>query len=279
MIIRSLYIRWNIDPEIFNLFGIPVRYYGLLFASGLVGCWYVIKYIFEKESIPQQFLDKLFLYGVMGIFIGARLGHCLFYEPSYFLQHPLEIFIPFQQQPGGGYHFTGYQGLASHGGTIGLALAIFFFSKKSGISLLKILDIVGIVAPLGAMFIRLANLMNSEILGIQTNLPWAFIFSREDNYPRHPAQLYEAICYAIFFLILIRLYLKRIFPLQTGLLLGLSIVLIFTARFFIEFIKEKQVAFEQQMQLDMGQLLSIPFVIIGAGLMYYGFQKKKQQIA
>jgi len=226
--------------------------------------------VFEKEKIPIDNLDKLFIYGVVGIFVGARLGHCLFYEPSYFLKHPLEIILPIQPKIGGGYKFTGYQGLASHGGTIDLTIALLIFSVKTKMSLLKVVDTIAIVAPLGAFFIRLANLMNSEIIGTPTKVPWAFIFEREDNIPRHPAQLYEGLVYLLIFISLISLFKLRLVKLKTGVLFGLSITLIFIARFFIEFVKERQVPFEEQLKLDMGQILSIPFIAIGTGFIIYG---------
>ncbi|MES1226178.1 MAG: prolipoprotein diacylglyceryl transferase [Bacteroidota bacterium] len=272
------YIIWNINPEIFNVFGIAVRYYGLLFVGGLLICNFIIRWIYQREKIPLEKFDSLIVYGVVGIFAGARLGHCLFYEPGYFLQHPLEIILPIQPIPGGGYKFAGYQGLASHGGTLGLAIALVLYSRKTKISLLKVIDIVAIVAPLGACFIRMANLMNSEIIGIPSSVPWAFIFVKEDNIPRHPAQLYEAIAYFFSFLILITLYKNRNVKLQTGILFGISIALIFTARFFIEFIKEKQVPFEEQMKLDMGQLLSIPFILIAIGYIIYGLRKQRKSV-
>jgi len=271
------YINWNINPEIINLFGISLRYYGILFVGGLVLCLYILKGIFKNENIPLVFLDRLSIYGILGIFLGARLGHCLFYEPSYFFSHPLEIFLPIQPLIGGGYKFIGYQGLASHGGSIGLIIALILYSKKTNESIIKTLDLIAIVAPLGACFIRLANLMNSEIIGIPTKVPWAFIFVREDNLPRHPAQLYEAITYLMIFGLMYYLYRTKREKLQNGFFFGLVITLIFVARFFIEFIKEKQVPFEKQMQLDMGQLLSVPFIIVGIVFIVYGLAKTKKQ--
>jgi len=271
------YINWNINPEIINLFGISIRYYGILFVGGLVLCLYILKGIFKNENIPLVFLDRLSIYGILGIFLGARLGHCLFYEPSYFFNHPLEIILPIQPLIGGGYKFIGYQGLASHGGSIGLIIALILYSKKTNESIIKTLDLIAIVAPLGACFIRLANLMNSEIIGIPTMVPWAFIFVREDNLPRHPAQLYEAIVYLTIFGLMYYLYRTKREKLQNGFFFGLVITLIFVARFFIEFIKEKQVPFEKQMQLDMGQLLSVPFIIVGIVFIVYGLVKTKKQ--
>lgn len=267
------YIHWDINPEIINLFGISLRYYGLLFVSGLVLCIYILGWIFKKENISQENLEKLSVYGMIGIFAGARLGHCLFYEPAYFLEHPLEMFLPIQQSPDGSYMFTGYAGLASHGGTLGALIALVVYAKKTKEPILKTIDLISIVAPLSGFFIRMANLMNSEIIGMPANVPWAFIFTAQDNIPRHPAQLYEALIYLMIFGFMIFLYKTRRAKLQNGFFFGLAISLTFIARFFVEFLKENQVAFEDQLTLNMGQLLSIPLVLIGIGFMLWGWLK------
>jgi prolipoprotein diacylglyceryl transferase len=269
------YIHWNINPEIINILGISLRYYGILFVGGLVICIYILKQIFKKESIPLPKLEKLTVYGFIGIFVGARLGHCLFYEPTYYLTHPLEMILPIQPTLEGGYKFAGYQGLASHGGAIGLILALIIFACKTNEPIAKLLDLIGIVAPLGGCFIRLANLMNSEIIGTPTNVPWGFIFVREDNIPRHPSQLYEAIAYLLIFILNYYFYKIKFKKINSGFFFGLSLSLIFIARFLIEFIKEKQVAFENQMSLDMGQILSFPFIVIGIGFIIYGLKKQQ----
>jgi len=269
------YIYWDINPEIVNVFGISLRYYGLLFAGGLVLCGYILKGIFVKETIPVDHFQRLTMYALIGIFAGARLGHCLFYEPEYFLSHPLEMLLPIQPKTGGGYEFTGYQGLASHGGTIGLMIAIIAYTIKTKEKVVKTFDLIAIVAPLGGSFIRLANLMNSEIIGMTTTKPWGFIFAKVDSLPRHPAQLYEAIAYLLMFWLLYCLFLSKRLKTGSGIFFGLSLVLIFTARFLIEFVKERQVAFEESMKLDMGQLLSLPFILIGIVFIFYGLSKKK----
>jgi phosphatidylglycerol---prolipoprotein diacylglyceryl transferase len=270
------YIHWNINPEIFNLFGISVRYYGALFVTGLIICYYMLQWIYKREDIPVERLEKFFIYGFVGILAGARLGHCLFYEPGYYFSHPLEMILPIQSLPDGGYKFTGYQGLASHGGTIGLIIAIIWYCVKTKESLIRMFDMVAVVAPIGACFIRLANLMNSEIIGIPTTVPWAFIFEKDDNLPRHPAQLYEAIAYVLIFVVVFYIYKKRRDIIQKGILFGLTITLIFSARFVIEFLKEKQVKFEEQMKLDMGQLLSIPLILLGITFIVYGIRKMRK---
>ena len=273
------YIRWNIDPEIVNVFGISIRYYGLLFVSGLILCLYILKWIFKEEGIPAENLEKLSVYGIIGILAGARLGHCLFYEPAYYLTHPLEMILPVKFLTGGGIKFVGYQGLASHGGALGLIIALIFYSKKTKHPILDTIDLIAVVAGLGSAFIRLANLMNSEIIGMRSDQPWAFVFERVDNIPRHPAQLYEALSYFLIFAITFYLYKTKRKYLKNGAFFGLTLVLIFTARFFIEFLKERQVDFEEGMKLDMGQLLSIPYILIGIGFFVYGIRKTKLAIA
>ncbi|MCL3781888.1 prolipoprotein diacylglyceryl transferase [Prolixibacteraceae bacterium JC049] len=271
------YIKWSPDPEIINLFGISIRYYGLLFVGGLFLCLNVLGWIFRKENIPAQNLEKLSIYGMIGILIGARLGHCLFYEPAYYLAHPIEMLLPIKLLEEGGFEITGYRGLASHGGALGLIVALIFYSKKTKHSILDTVDLIAVVAALGGAFIRLANLMNSEIIGMPTTKPWAFIFQRVDNIPRHPAQLYEALSYFLIFSIMIFLYKTQREKLRNGFFFGLVLVLIFMARFFIEFIKERQVAFEDGMKLDMGQLLSIPYILVGAGFIIYSIITRRKE--
>jgi phosphatidylglycerol:prolipoprotein diacylglycerol transferase len=263
------YIYWNVKPEIINIFGISIRYYGLLFVVGLILSIYILSKIFKLENIPPEYLEKLSIYGMIGIIIGARLGHCLFYEPSYYLAHPVEMILPIQQQPGGGYKFSGYQGLASHGGAIGVIIALIIYQRKTKQSMLKTIDLVSIAAPLAGCFIRLGNLMNSEIIGLPTMKPWAFVFARVDNIPRHPAQLYEAIAYFLIFLTMLLLYKNWREKLQNGFFFGLTLTLIFVARFLIEFIKENQVGFEENLTINMGQILSIPYILVGIGFIIY----------
>jgi phosphatidylglycerol:prolipoprotein diacylglycerol transferase len=270
------YINWNVDPEIINVFGISIRYYGILFVTGLLLCIYILGWIFRMENIPQDLLEKLAIYGTIGIFVGARLGHCLLYEPSYYLAHPLEMILPIQPQPGGGYKFSGYQGLASHGGALGFLIAVYFYSRKTKHSMIDTLDLVAVVGALAGGFIRLGNFMNSEIIGIRTTKPWGVIFERVDNVPRHPAQLYEAISYFIIFTIMMILYKKMRDRLKNGFFFGLVVVLCFTARFIIEFVKENQVGFEDRMTFNMGQLLSLPYIVVGIGFIIYGLTQTRK---
>jgi prolipoprotein diacylglyceryl transferase len=267
------YFHWNPDPEIINIFGISIRYYGLLFVSGLILCIYILRWIYKRENIPSENLEKLTIYGMIGILAGARLGHCLFYEPSYYLSHPLEIILPITFLPDGGVKFIGYQGLASHGGALGLLIALYLYSRKTKHSMIDTIDLIAVVAALGSGFIRLANFMNSEIIGMPTTKPWGIIFERVDNIPRHPTQLYEAISYFLIFAILILLYKTQREKLKNGFFFGLVLVLIFTARFIIEFVKENQVGFEDGMTFNMGQLLSLPYIFAGIVFIIIGIRK------
>ena len=269
------YIHWNLDPEIVNIFGFSLRYYSLLFVIGLLLTILTLKWIFIKEGLPAKNLDKLTIYGIIGMVVGMRLGHCLFYEPSYYLAHPLEIILPVKFPEEGGIEFTGFQGLASHGGVLGFLIALYFYYRKTKQSMIYTLDLIAVAAGLLGAFIRLGNFMNSEIIGIPTSNPWGVIFERVDNLPRHPAQLYEAISYFAIFAIMIFLYKKMRNRFQNGFFFGLVLVLIFMARFVIEFVKENQVGFEDGMSFNMGQLLSLPYIFIGIGFMIYGLRRTK----
>ncbi len=270
---ETTFIHWSIDPEIFNLLGlISIRYYSLFFFSGLALAYLLVKKYFIEEKIPIENLDKLALYVFIGTLLGARLGHCLFYEPGYFLKHPLEILLPFRDIPGEGFTFTGFQGLASHGGAIGVLIAIIIYCKKTNTKLLWIFDRVAVAVPLTGAFIRLGNLMNSEILGEPTNSSWGFIFTMVDNVPRHPAQLYEAIIYLIIFGFLFFMFRKFGKIKQEGFFFGIFLTLLFSARIFVEFFKENQVGFEENLFLNMGQFLSLPFVIAGIILIIWKYK-------
>ena len=259
-----LFIHWNPDVVAFHLGPFAVRWYSLCWCIGLLSVYVLMHRMFREQKLKEEQFDPMFLYCFVGILIGARLGHCLFYEPEYFLAHPLEMFLPVKFTADGSWHFTGYEGLASHGGTIGLIAALWFFARKVGLTYLHVLDNVSIVTPITAMFIRLGNLMNSEIIGRPSDVPWAFVFERVDQLPRHPGQLYEALCYCLFFFVGWWCYRRRPALVGTGFFFGLCIFLIFLSRIFIEYTKENQVAFEEGMLFNMGQLLSVPFVLLGA---------------
>lgn len=263
------YILWNPDAELFSLFGISIRYYSIMWAIGLGLAYYIVHWLYKDQGIPEKQFDPLFFYCFFGILIGARLGHCIFYDWAYYHNHLPEMILPVQFTPDG-MKFTGYQGLASHGGTIGLIVSLWMYVRKTKLNFIHILDNIAIATPATACFIRLGNLMNSEIIGKTTEVPWAFIFPREDMSPRHPAQLYEAMAYALFFFIGFYLYKKYKNRLHRGFFFGLCLTLIFTFRFFIEFVKDPQVDFEKDMILNMGQWLSIPFAFLGIACMIGG---------
>lgn len=262
------YINWNVNPELFPNTKIPIRWYGLFFVAAFYLGYLLMQKIFKKEGVKIEVLDKLTMYMLVSTIVGARLGHCLFYEPDYFLSHPLKIL------------FIWEGGLASHGAAIGIVLALWLFSKKEkDLTFLWVIDRVVIMVALAGFWIRMGNLMNSEIIGKATTVSWAFVFERLERYgvtgPHHPAQLYEALVYLAIFAFLIWYYYKKNGKPIEGYLFSFFLVLIFIARFLIEFLKEDQVAFEDGMILNMGQWLSIPFILIGVGL----FVWKKRSIA
>lgn len=262
-------INWNIDPEIFVIADtFPLRYYGLFWIAGLALGYYIVKHIYKKEGIPLANLEELATYVFIGTLLGARLGHCFFYEPDYYFSHPLEILLPIAEVDGS-YTFTGFQGLASHGGTLGIFIAIIYYWRKTKTNLLWILDRVAIGAAVTAAFIRLGNLMNSEIYGKPTDGTWGFVFERDDLIPRHPTQLYEAVSYLFIFGLLFYMYRSKKIENRHGLFVGTLFILLFSARFVIEFFKENQVGFEDEMSLNMGQWLSIPFVLFGIFLVFW----------
>ena len=279
-----LYITWNPDPEMFNVGGFAVRWYGLLFAAGFFFGYLIIQKFFKRQNIPLKVLDRLTIYMLIGTVIGARLGHCLFYEPGYYIENPWQIFNLRQG------------GLASHGATIGILLSLWIFSRREKRTYSWIVDQIVIVVALSGFFIRTGNLINSEIIGSPTALPWGFLFEQAPvtlsnlgeipshllpllkqygNVPRHPAQIYEALVCLLVFVLLFWLYWKKNAESKPFFLTGLFMVLIFGFRFFIEFYKDVQVDFERTLSLDMGQWLSIPVVITGLCLIIYSVKKKK----
>ena len=278
MIDHLLYILWNPDLEIFRIGNFAIRWYSTCWLIGLALAYFIVKWLYKNQKVKDAYFDPLFMYCFLGILIGARLGHCLFYQPEYFLSswtHVVEMFLPIHQMADGSWKFTGYEGLASHGGTIGLMVALYLYYRKTGMNLWHVLDDIAIATPITACFIRLGNLMNSEIIGTPTNVPWAFILERADMTPRHPGQLYEAIAYFFFFFVMLHFYKRTSKKVGTGFYFGLCLTLIFTFRFFIEYTKDIQVDFESGMIFNMGQLLSIPFIILGIACMRGGTWMKK----
>lgn len=268
------YIVWSPDETIFHIGSFAVRWYGMCWLIGLVLGYLLMHRLYKDEKIPDEKFDPLFFYIFISVLVGARLGHCLFYEPAYFLgswDHFVEMFLPMRHMADGSWKFIGYQGLASHGGVIGMLIAIWLYVRRYKVGLWTVLDNMGICSGITAMCIRMGNLMNSEIIGKVTDVPWAFIFTKVDPYPRHPGQLYEALSYLLIFIIIYAIYRHRgPKSIGTGFYFGLCLTLVFTARFLIEFTKDIQEPFEAGMALDMGQLLSIPFIVIGIAAMVGG---------
>lgn len=258
------FITWNINPEIFSIGSISIRYYGLLFASSFVVSYIIMKNIFLREGLTIELLDKTSMYIFVGTVVGARLGHVLFYEPDRYLANPIEIIQIWKG------------GLASHGAGIGIAISLFLVSKKLNRSFLWTADRVAMVVAISGFFIRMGNLMNSEIYGVATNLPWGFLFENNNEIlPKHPTQIYEGgIALLLFFFLFYGYYKTKMFT-KYGLSLGIFLVVIFVDRFLIEFIKQRQVAFEENMLLDMGQILSIPAILIGLYLIFMSLRKKR----
>ena len=271
---QLLYVQWNINPEIFRIGGFGLRYYSVLFALAFYLGYVQMRKIYQREGLSERLLSPLLIYLIVGTVVGARLGQSLFYEFDYFKNHPLEIIFPFRITSKG-FEWTGYQGLASHGGAIGIIAAVALYARRYKQSFLRVLDYLAIPIALAGFFIRLGNLFNSEILGKPTTIFWGFVFQRVDPIPRHPSQLYESIGYLAIFFILYKAY-RRKKNKGNGLLLGLFLMLVFSVRFLIEFTKENQESFENNLILNMGQLLSIPFILAG---LYLIFTRKKTNIS
>ena len=263
------YITWDIDPNIFTLpiINHPLRWYGLFFALSFLIGQQIMSFIYKKEGRPAKEIDRLAIYLAIGTIAGARLGHVLFYDPVYYFQNPEKIIVIWEG------------GLASHGGVIGILIAIYLFARKTNVSYLWVLDRVSIIAALTFGMIRLGNLMNSEIIGTPTDLPWGFIFTSVDNIPRHPAQLYEAIYYFMWFMFLFWFWFKQKDRMKNGFLFGWSLIVLFSLRFVNEFFKLNQEQFEDGMILNMGQILSIPFILAGVEILILNMGKKQETIS
>lgn len=288
-----LFIDWTPSVEAFSFGSFSVRWYSLCWCIGLLLAYLIVQRLYKQQKIDNEKFEPLFLYCFLGVLIGARLGHCIFYEPQYYMTSMkgfAEMLLPFRQNSGGEWQFTGYEGLASHGGTIGLIIAMVLYWRRMKLKPLFVMDNIAIAVPATACFIRLGNLMNSEIIGKTTDVAWAFVFHTREALvdgqlvPRHPAQLYEALAYMLIFIIGIAIYIKWYkgqeqspaspIAVGTGFYFGYCLATIFIFRFFIEFLKVEQVEFERGMPLDMGQLLSIPFIIIGIYCMMKAKRKK-----
>lgn len=257
------YILWDIKPIAFKISDFGLRWYGLLLATGFLMSYLTVRKIFLIEKISIQIFNNIAIQTLIWGLIGARLGHVLFYEPLYFFEHPIEIIKVW------------HGGLASHGATISIIILIFYLSKKHTTSIYWFFDRFAIGIPIAAAFIRIGNLMNSEIIGKPTSLPWAFIFTKEDNFARHPAQIYEAIVYFLLFIFLIFYYKKLKFKIPSKRIIAIFFIVVFLSRFIIEFVKAEQVDFEKNMHLNIGQILSIPFIIMGLYLFIISYKHTK----
>ncbi len=273
------FITWDLSPSILEFGNFQIRAYSLFFALGFIISYFIIKKFYKKEGVPVAELDNLTVWVVIGALIGARLGHCFFYDWSYYSKNLLEIILPVSFYPE--FEFIGYQGLASHGGALGIIISMLIFYRKSTKkSFFWLIDRIAVPTGFAGALIRLGNLFNSEIYGHYTDLPWGFIFVRNgETLPSHPTQLYEAFFYILTSIILLKLYKNERFRNAKGFLLGIFLILIFTTRFFIEFVKENQVAFEDKMSLNMGQILSIPAVLIGVFLVIRALKINKSNLS
>lgn len=272
----ELFIHWNVDPVMLHLGSFSLRWYSFGFLFAFLFGYIIMNGFYKKDKVDSSLLDSLVVYIFLGVLVGARLGHCLFYEPSYYLtsQHWWEIVLPFDADG----HFTGYEGLASHGAAIGILIALGLYCRKFKTSVWWVVDRLVIVVALGGAFIRLGNLMNSEIYGVETSLPWGFVFERNHELlPKHPTQLYESLSYLIIFGVSYFAYLRKKGDLRNGRLFGWWLIALFGMRFLIEFVKNPQVGFENGMLLDMGQLLSLPFILGGVVILYFSYSGKIRQ--
>lgn len=256
--ILPLVVTWDVNPALFHLGSFEVRYYGVLWAVALGISAYIFHHIMIREGLSDKTFDSVFWFGVISTVLGSRLGHCLFYDPGYYLTHPVEI-LDIRQG-----------GMASHGAAVGLLIGLWLFSRKNKLPYIWSLDRISIVVAISGVAVRLGNLMNSEIYGTVTSLPWGFIFVRDgETLPKHPTQIYEALCYLVLFVILLWMYYKKdLARRRPGVMFGFFLIILFGTRFLIEFIKNPQVDFEQHMVLNMGQLLSIPFIVAGVVILW-----------
>ena len=265
---------WDVHPTLFTIGPVEVRYYGLMWALGFIISAYIISNIMKREGYPEKTFDSFFWYALLSTVIGSRLGHCLFYAPGYYLTHPIEILYIHQG------------GMASHGAAIGLLVGLWLFSRKNKIPYIWSLDRIGILVAISGALVRIGNFMNSEIFGRPTSLPWGveFVLSNEWNtlykgLPCHPTQLYEALAYLIIFVVFLWLYYrKNLAQRRPGAMFGIFLIALFGIRFLIEFIKNPQEDFEVGMILNMGQLLSIPFIVAGCVLLYRAYRAPEKKL-
>ncbi len=255
---------WNVNPELFHYGFIHIRYYSLMWMLAFLVGIYIFNWIYKREHKPVEDLDSLLVYVLLGTIIGARLGHCIFYDPVYYFSQPVRILKIWEG------------GLASHGAAIGILLALYLYARKHPDQpFLWLVDRITIAVAIGGSFVRIGNFFNSEIIGRPAHVPWAVIFDRVDQIPRHPTQIYEALAYFLIFLYLLYKYKKQGANTPHGQLFGLFLILVFGFRFFVEFFKEYQEPFEAHLPLDMGQILSVPLVLLG---IYYLVRLKNPKV-
>ena len=265
---------WDVHPTLFTIGPVEVRYYGLMWALGFIISAYIISNIMKREGYPEKTFDSFFWYALLSTVIGSRLGHCLFYAPGYYLTHPIEILYIHQG------------GMASHGAAVGLLVGLWLFSRKNKIPYIWSLDRIGILVAISGALVRIGNFMNSEIFGRPTSLPWGVEFVLSDEWnklykglPCHPTQLYEALAYLIIFVVFLWLYYrKNLAQRRPGAMFGIFLIALFGIRFLIEFIKNPQEDFEVGMILNMGQLLSIPFIVAGCVLLYRAYRAPEKKL-
>ena len=258
------YFVWNVATDIVSIGPITVRWYGALFATGFICGYFLMQWIYRRENKNVEELENLLLYVAAGTIIGARLGHCLFYDPAFYLSHPLKILAIWEG------------GLASHGGALGVLIAVYLYCRKYAVSFLWLMDRLAIPLALTGSFIRLGNLFNSEILGKATDVSWAIIFQRVDAVPRHPVQLYESLSYAMIFVISFLIYKLYSDKVKNGFILGVTMVLMVVARIVMEFFKTPQAHYSTGLDMSVGQLLSIPYLIAGFVIIYLALRRGKQ---
>jgi prolipoprotein diacylglyceryl transferase len=243
---------WNMNPILFEVGPLAVRWYGVFFAASFLAGYKIMQWIYGREKRPENELDKLLAVMFIGVVLGARLGHCLFYDPVFYLSHPIEILKIWEG------------GLASHCAALGILASLFVFTRRyDRPSYLWLLDRIILPVALAGFFIRLGNFFNSEIVGISSTRSWAVVFESVDAIPRHAVQLYEALAYGIIFVLLILVYHRKGNGSRQGMMLGMFLVSVFSARFLLEFLKTRQAAYEASLALSVGQWLSLPFVVLG----------------
>ncbi|QWF69987.1 prolipoprotein diacylglyceryl transferase [Methylomonas paludis] len=257
---------WNINPILLEFGFLKIRWYGAMFATAFVFCYSMMQWVYQREGKDVEELDRLLWYTAIGTVLGARLAHVFIYDPAFYLAHPSKILAIWEG------------GLASHGANIGILLALYFYKRGTDYSYLWLLDRVAFPCAMGGCFIRIGNFFNSEILGTVTNQPWGIIFARVDDLPRHPVQLYEAFCYALIFFILLQVYKKTYDKPIRGLIFGLFTTLVFLVRIFLEFFKTEQAMYESDLPLTTGQLLSVPFVLVGIGFVIWSLINYRKAI-